>query len=131
YRSDEDRALVLGKADQLAAALRDADVRVHVDLRDGMTPGAKYYEWERRGVPLRIEIGPRDVKSEQVVVVRRVAPEGAARKEIVPEARIAADLPERLDAFQRELLAAALARREANSYRGVTDYGELKSIIEG
>ena len=131
YRKDEERARVLEKADSLAAALRAVGVRVRVDAREGMTPGAKYYEWERRGVPLRMEIGPRDLDKGQVVLVRRVAFGDEPRKEFVPESEAVETMPARLEAFQRALYEAALARREANSHRGVDDYGVMRGILEG
>jgi prolyl-tRNA synthetase len=131
YRSDEERALTLEKAGQIAAALRAAQLRVHVDARDNMKPGAKYFEWERKGVPLRMEIGPKDVANRSVMLVRRVELEGAPRKEAVPEEGVATQVPERLNAFQRQLLEAAVRRREANSHRGVTDYARFQEIIDG
>jgi prolyl-tRNA synthetase len=70
WRKDEEREAVSAFVDSLRAAL-PADVRVHVDQRDDKTPGWKFNEWELRGVPLRIEVGPRDVLNKQAVVVRR------------------------------------------------------------
>ena len=61
YKTDEERATVTAAADRLRKEMAAGGVRVHLDGRDGMKPGAKYYEWEGRGVPLRIEVGPRDV----------------------------------------------------------------------
>ena len=67
-----------GKAEQVnktcietAEKLRKEDFRVEVDLRDDVTPGSKYYDWELRGVPIRVEIGPRDIEKSQITVVRR------------------------------------------------------------
>src|SRR5919112_1810031 len=77
YRKDEERSKVLEAADRIARQLGDWErrephrLRVKVDARDGMKPGAKYYEWELRGVPLRLELGPRDLEANQVVLVRR------------------------------------------------------------
>jgi prolyl-tRNA synthetase len=130
YRNDDERAAVLAKADQVEAALVDAGVRVKVDARDHLNPGAKFYEWERKGVPMRIEIGPRDLEKGQLALARRLVPEGEKRKAFLPEAEVLATLPERLDAFQDELLERAVARREANSHRGVTDWGEMKELLE-
>ena len=76
-----------------------------------MNPGNKYYEWERKGVPLRMEIGPRDMEEEQVVLAKRVRAEDDPRKEFLPEAEALATIPERLDAFQAQLLEDAIARR--------------------
>ncbi|HKJ92199.1 MAG TPA: proline--tRNA ligase [Longimicrobiales bacterium] len=131
HRNDDDRAAVMGKADHVAATLRAAGVRVHVDARDNMTPGAKFYEWERKGVPMRLEIGPKDVAKEQLVLVRRVVAEGADRKAFLPESEALATIPERLAGIQADMLASALARRDANTHRGVADYDAFREIMEG
>ena len=131
WRKEEQAATVLDKADQIESVLKEAGVRVKVDRRDHLSPGAKFYEWERKGVPFRLEVGPKDIEKEQVVLVRRVTAEGEDRKEFLPEKQALAELPGRLDAFQQDLLDTARRYREANSYRGVTDFGELKEIIEG
>lgn len=132
FRSDEERILVLDKATQVSRALTDAGVRAHVDMRDSMKPGPKFYEWERKGVPFRIEIGPKDVASEHVMLVARVAASAdAPRKEAIAEASIASVLPARLHAYQNALLKAAIARRERNSHRDIADYGAFRELMEG
>ena len=130
YRKDEERALVLDKADAVARTLRGRGVRVHIDARDNMKPGSKYYEWERKGVPIRMEIGPRDVAAEKLVLVMRLELAGMQRKEILDEAEALSSIPDRLERFQQALLAAAIERREQNSHRGITDYAQLREIIE-
>ena len=67
---DKTKAMVLAKVEQLLASLSDG-LRVEADVRDTYTPGWKFSEWEMKGVPLRIEVGPRDIQNEQVVLVRR------------------------------------------------------------
>jgi prolyl-tRNA synthetase len=131
YRSDDDRALVFEKANVIANMLRAERVRVHVDLRDNLKPGHKFYEWERKGVPLRVEIGPKDVEKQQLTVVLRIALGEMQRKEAIAETTAVMTIPRRLDELQRALLAAALGRREANSHRGVTDYAAMRELIEG
>ena len=130
YRSDDERALVLEKAEAVAARLKQDQVRVHVDARDTMKPGAKYYEWERKGVPMRIEVGPRDVANQKLVVVLRRELPGLPRKEIMDEATALASIRTRLDDFQQALRLAAIERREANSHRGIEDYGRLRELVE-
>ncbi|MEK7667996.1 MAG: proline--tRNA ligase, partial [Gemmatimonadota bacterium] len=71
YKSDTEREAVMQVADGVVAELRTAGVRVELDAREGMKPGAKYYEWEGRGVPLRLEVGPKDVAKGQVFAARR------------------------------------------------------------
>lgn len=131
FRSESDRGIVMEKVDSIARELRDREVRVHVDDRENMTPGAKFYEWERKGVPLRMEVGPKDVAKEQVVLVRRIEEGEGPRKQFVPEREALATLTDRLDAIQKAMLDSAIRRREENSYRGVEDYGRFQEIIEG
>ena len=130
FRNDDERSATLAKAEEVRARLTEAGIRVKVDARDHLNPGAKYYEWERKGVPLRIEVGPKDLEKGSLAVARRVVPEGEKRKLFLPEAEALATLPQRLDALQATLLDEAVARREANSHRGVTDWGEMREILE-
>jgi prolyl-tRNA synthetase len=131
YRKAEEGAEVLAKARELSAALATAGVRAHVDERDNLTPGAKYYEWELKGVPFRLEVGPKDIARQQVVLVSRVQAEGEERKQFLPEAEALATIQQRLDAYQALLLERARARREANSYRGVDTYERFREILDG
>jgi len=131
YRKEEERTAVVEKAHALKARMVEAGIRVRVDDRDHLNPGAKFWEWERKGVPFRMEIGPKDMEKGQVVLVKRVQAEGEDRKLFLPESEAIATLPERLDAFQRQLFELARARREANSHRGVKSIGELREILDG
>jgi prolyl-tRNA synthetase len=131
WRKEAEGVAVKEKAEQVAARLRELGVRVKLDTRDYLTPGAKFWEWERKGIPFRIEIGPKDLEKEQVVLVRRVALGTEERKEFLSENEAISRMPDRLEAFQSRLLEAAIALREENSYRGVSDLEELKEIMEG
>jgi len=131
YRKDEERERVLAKADEISAILRGAGVRTHVDARDTLKPGPKFYEWERKGVPLRVEIGPKDMDAQQLMVVTRLELDGIPRKEAVPESQATSAITARLANYQQALFERALARREANTHRGVTDYARFREIIEG
>ncbi len=113
YKQDEERAGVLEAAERMRQELAAAGLRCHLDAREGMTPGAKYYEWEARGTPLRLELGPRDLAGGTVMLARRTG----GRKEPLPRAGLAARLLEESDTMQQTLLAAARERREANSAR--------------
>ncbi len=130
WKSDQERSLVLEVADRVRGVL-GRDARVHVDARDTLNPGAKFYEWERRGAPLRLEIGPRDVSKQQVVLVRRFLPEGAQRKRVMDEAEALAVIPRLLDEIQREMLEEAVRRREAASVRGLEDYAAFRERMDG
>ena len=116
YKSDDERAAVLEACTRVRQELAAAGIRVHVDAREGIKPGAKYYEWEGRGVPLRLEIGPRDVAAGSVMLARRTG----GKKQTLPMDGLAGGLTAVMNQFQADLLAAARARREAASLRGAT-----------
>jgi prolyl-tRNA synthetase len=128
YRKDDERELVLAKTRELVAAL--GGIRTHVDDRDKLTPGAKFFEWELKGVPFRIEVGPKDIAKGQVVLARRI-PEGEERKQFLPEAEVLASMTQRLDDYQAFLLERARERRESNSHRGVDSYDRFREIMDG
>ncbi|HUE77328.1 MAG TPA: proline--tRNA ligase [Longimicrobiales bacterium] len=130
WKNDDQRALVLEKAEQVANILRmEHALRVHIDRRDNMSPGAKFWDWERKGVPLRVEVGPKDVEKQQLVLARRVTAEGEDRKEFLSEAAALAAIPERLDDLQRTLLENARRRQTENTHR-VSDYDEFGRMLE-
>ena len=123
---DNESGSVLGKANSICSELKSQGIRAEVDDRDFINPGSKFYEWERKGVPIRLEIGPRDMDSSQVVLAQRIDGE----KKILPEAEALATMASRLEQFQDLLLEMAMTRRENNSHRGVTEIGEIKEIME-
>jgi prolyl-tRNA synthetase len=84
YRQESEVAPVMEAVTRLAAQLKDAGIRVHVDKRDNLSPGFKFNDWEMRGVPIRLEIGPKDVAKNSVALARRDIP-GKAGKEFVPQ----------------------------------------------
>src|SRR2546427_5141675 len=94
---------VLPKARELLAHLRTSGIRAHFDDRDTQQPGFKYADWEMRGVPLRLELGPKDIEKDQCVLVRRDTRE----KAFVPLAGAPARIRELLDAIQKDLLERA------------------------
>jgi prolyl-tRNA synthetase len=115
---------VLPKARELRARLKDAGVRVHLDDRDTHQTGYKYADWEMRGVPLRLEIGPKDLEKDQCVLVRRDNRE----KAFVPTAGLAEEVPKRLDELQQALLERARQRLEQGTTR-VSSYDELREVM--
>ncbi|MDE0892083.1 MAG: proline--tRNA ligase [Planctomycetota bacterium] len=118
FRKDEEKAAVMEAADRIAATLREDGLSVKVDDREGLKPGAKYYEWERKGVPVRLEIGPRDLESNSVMAKVRIAEldeRGRPEKVSLPMEGISASVGKLLDDFQQKLFDDALARREANT----------------
>src|SRR5438094_8161334 len=115
WKSDEERVQVLGVGDKVRAELTLAGFRVELDARDSLKPGAKYFEWEAKGVPLRLEIGPRDVAAGQVMTARR-----GGRKAPLTLDGLTRTVATALDEIQAWLFNAARERREAHSVRGVT-----------
>jgi prolyl-tRNA synthetase len=102
FKTDEERATVLENAQRLRKELVDAGVRVKVDEREGMSPGFKFNDWEMRGVPLRIELGPKDVAKGSVVLARRDRP-GKEGKSFVQQAGIGAAVTAALEEIQKAL----------------------------
>jgi prolyl-tRNA synthetase len=126
WKSDSDQQGVLEAAQQARQSLVAAGVSAQVDDRDAVKPGAKYYHWEARGVPVRLEIGPRDVAQGQAVLARRTG-----GKASVPLAGLADAVRRAMDEIQAGLLEAARQRREANSVRNVKDREALKDLMNG
>jgi prolyl-tRNA synthetase len=126
WRNEEQKAAVLEATEQLRAELAGS-FRVTLDDREGVTPGFKFNEWELRGVPLRIEIGPRDVEKQSVVLARRDIP-GRDGKSFVPMAGLAGSVGSALNTIQADMLAAATAFRDANIHEP-QDYKSLKEMV--
>jgi prolyl-tRNA synthetase len=129
FRTDEERVSVLAKTQELVNAL--GQIRTHVDDRENMSPGAKFYDWELKGVPFRIEVGPKDIAKQQLVLARRLVEEGGPRKEFLPEIEVVSSLANRLTEYQEYLFQRARQRREENTYRGVGSYERLTEIMDG
>ncbi len=125
WKTDEEQKAVLEVGEVVKADLARAGIRVHLDARDTVKPGAKYFEWEARGVPLRLEIGPRDVAQGQAMAARRTG-----GKAPVKLAGLAAVVTAALDEIQAQLLARARERREQHTVRGVTK-DQLIALMKG
>jgi prolyl-tRNA synthetase len=125
YKKDEERANVLGKANQIAQELRAAGVNVQVDDRDGYTPGSKFYHWEQRGIPLVIELGPRDLAAGTVVVRRR----DSSMKQSQSADSIVSTVQALLGRMQAELLQNARKRMEENTVLA-SSLEEVRSILD-
>jgi prolyl-tRNA synthetase len=127
YRNDGERSEVVEAAKRIAADLRAKQIRVHVDARDGLKPGAKYYEWETRGVPFRLELGPRDLANQTAMMVKRTG----GGKTAVPIAELPARIATEVETMQLTLFDTARMRREANSLRAPRSKQEFIDYIEG
>ncbi len=127
YRKDGERGQVLEAANRIAAQLGDAGLRVKLDDRDTVTPGFKFNEWEMKGVPVRVEIGPRDLQSGTVMLARRDVP-GREGKQSAPQDGLPQRLAALLDEIHANLLARATAFRDQHT-QDVSSYDELKSAV--
>ncbi len=120
YRKDQERAQVLEAAQRIAR-----DLGAKLDDREGQTPGAKFFHWERRGVPVVLELGPRDLAAGKIVLKRR----DTGAKEIFAQDEIGARLPEALAAMQKSLYNAAKQRLKENTVLA-NSMGEVESILK-
>jgi prolyl-tRNA synthetase len=116
---------VLPSARNIEEKLREKGLRVKLDEREEFTPGWKFSEWEMRGVPLRVEIGPKDIEKKQVVVVRR----DTGKKENVTQASMNIKVPEILREIQKNMFEMALKFQQENTHE-VKNYEEFKAIME-
>ncbi len=124
--ASEKRAVMEGVS-ELAGRLRDAGIRITVDDREEYTPGWKFNEWEMRGVPLRIEVGPREVAEGKLTCARRDAPAGAGRF-VIARDQVVQRAKELLSEIQQSLYDQALAFRDSNIHEP-KDYEELREIV--
>lgn len=119
YRKDEEREVVMEAARKIAA-----HPGIKIDDREGQTPGAKFFHWERRGVPVVIELGPRDVAAGQAVLKRR----DTGTKQTVPLEAVPASLATLLETMQREIFQSAKERLRANCVLA-NSIGEVEDIL--
>jgi prolyl-tRNA synthetase len=99
-----------------------------VDGREEVTPGFKFNDWEMRGVPLRIEIGPKDVEKSSVALARRDTP-GKAGKVFIPQDGLSAQVDALLKTIQQALLERATAFRDSHIHESA-NYAELAEIVQ-
>ena len=128
WRKDEEKAGVLEAVDRVVATLKGAGVRVKVDADDSKSVGWKFNQWELKGVPLRIELGPRDVESGSVMLARRDNRAREAKQSVSMDV-LAQRVPELLEEIQQALFQKAVAFREANT-RHASTLNELAGAIE-
>jgi prolyl-tRNA synthetase len=130
FRKEQDRVAVAAAIEKVQAALADVQtasgpLRLKVDWREE-TPGYKYNHWELRGVPYRLEIGPRDVANESAMLVRRLD----RAKEPLPMAGLAEELPKRLAAYQAEVFQRAKDFQVENTH-SVDTLAEMTEVLDG
>lgn len=125
YKTDEEKKLVLDRTAEIAAELKAAGIRVHLDDRDNCTPGFKFNHWELRGVPLRLNIGPKDIAANVVEIARRDTSEKIRG---VAQAGLVNELKGLLEAVQKNIFEKALAFRKSKTVKA-SSYDELKQIL--
>lgn len=125
WKTDEEASQTISVALRVGEELARANIRVHVDDRDDKTPGFKYNEWELKGVPLRLEIGPRDVKDNATMAARRDEP----GKTKIPLDSVAAEVGDLLERIQSGLHNQALAFRKENT-RDAANVEEFAAILK-
>ena len=123
YRSDTERSLVLEKAAEIKAQV-STKYTVRLDDRDQFKPGFKFSEWELKGVPLRLELGPRDVAAGQVVAVRR----DNGEKKSFPDSGVITAVDESLKAMQENMFQKALEFRIKNTVK-IDSYEDFKEYM--
>src|SRR5512138_2520592 len=127
YKNDAEKSKVMEVADRLFKELKEAGIRIKMDDRDNVSSGFKFNDWEMRGVPVRVEIGPKDVEKGSVALARRDKP-GREGKSFVPQAGLAASVKDLLADIQASLLQRATEYRDANIHEP-KDYEDLKRIV--
>jgi prolyl-tRNA synthetase len=128
FKTDEEKSSVLKSVKELKEQLLKANLRVTLDEREGFSPGWKFNEWEMRGVPLRVELGPKDVAKQSAMLARRDKP-GKEGKVSAPLADLAGTIEKLLTEIQRALFDRALAYRRAHTYE-TKNYDEFKKAVE-
>ncbi|MFQ5782452.1 MAG: proline--tRNA ligase [Nitrosopumilus sp.] len=124
YKNDEGKNKVLSKVEEIKKTLEAKEIRIHVDDRNELSPGYKFNDWELKGVPLRIEIGPKDLEKQSAILAKRHNHEKTSL--------IFSDIEkisEILDQIQKEMLNAAREIAKENTIE-ISNYTEFKSNIE-
>ena len=128
YKTDEEKAGVLDAARKLNAELVKANIRVKLDEREGQSAGWKFNDWEMRGVPVRVELGPKDVAKQAAVLARRDKP-GREGKVSVPLGDLPVAIERLLAEIQQAMFDKALAFRKSNTHETQT-IEDLKRAVE-
>lgn len=123
WNSEDEKKVVFTEVEKIKNDLETVGVRYKVDEREGR-PGPKYFEWERKGIPLRVEIGPKDVQKQSVIIAERVS----GKKEFVSNNEISSYIRQSLERMQKTLLENSRKLRLENTHE-TSDYVEFKKIM--
>ena len=126
FKNEDERSSVMAVIDSIQSSL--SKFRVKLDDREGMTPGFKFNDWELRGVPVRIEVGPKDVAKGTVALARRDQP-GREGKQVVKQEGLASVLADLLDDIQTSIYQRAKGFLQANKHEP-KDFEEFKQAVE-
>jgi prolyl-tRNA synthetase len=127
FKTDAEKSKVMEVADRIFKELKAAGIRIKMDDRDNVSSGFKFNDWEMRGVPIRIEVGPKDVEKGTVALARRDKP-GKEGKSFVPQSGLDSAVSGLLVDIQASLLKRATEFRDANIHEP-KDYEDLKKIV--
>ncbi len=127
FKTDDEKAAVMETITRLVDQLRDAGIRVQMDTRDE-SPGFKFNDWEMRGVPVRLEVGPKDVQKGNAVLARRDIP-GREGKAFISQDVLLNEVQRVLDDVQANMLQQATEFRDANIHEAA-DYDTFRQIVE-
>ena len=125
FKTEDEKAAIVARMEELKKELESKGVSVKIDNRDNLRPGFKFAEWELKGVPVRVVIGPRDLEAGNVELARR----DLSTKESVPQQGLAEHISALLDEIQKNMYAKALRFRDANITK-VDTWDEFKTKIE-
>lgn len=125
WKDDSQKESVMNAANKLFETVKSNIEEIHMDDRDYLTVGEKFYEWEKKGVPLRIEIGPKDIENNSVMLVKR----NTGEKFSVSIEEVNSKVTETLDKMQTELFENALKFQKEHSHK-IEDYDEFKQQME-
>jgi len=128
YKNEEEKQAVMEVTDKVFSELKAAGIRIKLDDREEVTPGFKYNDWELRGVPLRIEVGPKDVAKGSVALARRDIP-GRDGKSFVPQDGLATAVIKVLNEIQESMLQQATEFRDENIH-DPKNYIELEEVVQ-
>src|SRR5713226_856799 len=126
YYSESDKEQIIKKSKEIEDALSKKKIRVHIDIRDEFTPGYKFHDWEMKGVPLRIEIGPKDLAKGKMVLVRR---DNLKKIDLTFDINMEAEIINVLNEMQKTLFENAKMLLNERTKK-VTDFEEFKKELE-
>ena len=125
WKNDQQKEKVMDKVNEFTAKFKEMDIRFHVDDSEQKSPGWKFNEWEMKGVPLRMEIGPRDLEKNHVALARR----DNGNKDFVSNDKVLDVIPKLLDEIQNSMFEKARKFRDDNTHTA-DNYDDFKEIIK-